>query len=1368
MLISKSKSTLLKSIAMIVTVIMVVCVCLTACADQDARNAAQEAKEIAEKAQSSLDTSLKDYVKKDEVAKMIEDALNEFAAGDGKTMVINVLKSEAGSQVISDAVSAALGNQLAGLQNEEQVKALINAALSGDNANLSEAIKDAMSDYVTAETAAQLVSDALGGYFETIKPAIGDEIDAALEAYKTTVSQLIKDNIGDEIATYLGSEEAQALIEECIAKYQADGLQNAVEATAKIVALRNQVLNNHWTSADLASINAVYDEKIAPMFEGAEGESDLVQQMYLLLTCDRLALNANVAAFEDAINACESMEQAAAKIDEKIEELGRDINGDISSVFVNGVASDDPAMPGKFGYVIVVTPDGIQYYTTGNLAKLGKDNGDATVYQGFNLIVANYGDDTANYFSYVVNSDGVWASIDVDAVIVPVLSDADAVAEIAADMQALVDKFGEDYPEIRSTVPAIPDDVRTAEDESVPEHYVYNPAYGVIANAEFFVDYEDMIATIEASAKNVLNAIAAFNTRVGDGTIPADAKSWVEYQAAVDAYNLYEACRFDNVIDGVEEAYNAFLRNVNDGVAAAEEAARQEQLQAWADAYAEELANLDRLYFAAAHEKLPEIIHYAAVFDSPIYGVAFTTEESVELMEWANNYCENYQETMAYELVPFGTIDSEEKFNAALVDLRNQFDGFMAALDDVVAPGGPVETALYEIDARYWYNTVKDREIERLNGILDRYNFDAWDTTATNDIYDIATAYFNKVVAGVRNYVLDTTSETPYTDAVNYFINLYATEASVAEVLVPMETYFDTRYSVFNGPAVPSTAPAVDTYVSYKSVKLDDLGTLEALLITEFSPVDATDEYEYAHYKTEFLTTFANESAKIERITVVGDDYAGALDALDAQYDASARELQKDVYEMKIDRKMVTTEQAVNSILVNNYRNGVGADLFAEYYPMLVQIVNDFNSNIIPSRTLENSYDPADVNKENDATAFANAIAAIEKDLDDAMRKLADTCFGAKLVDKMEELADDVDTYHAAAIAGVEDTYDFFQVIKSQIDVIVTGDAILDDSSITTTTTAYIDEYSALYNAKVAELEAAVADYETLITAAVAATEAVNDAKTDAIDASQALYDAAVEDLGDYDYKVILSNNLNALKRNVGDVEMVRPFHMETVPDTDPVERVEVYDPIDATNLAAARDTALAAIEALKTAYADSLADYVVEMEAYKAKCIELEGRKASIIQRIESYLGAYDGVGGGRLVDDNADIYWSEYTNVFEKNSAIYNGLLNAIEAVKNVKLVMAKTEEQIHAEAVAAGVADSAIDPYFTADEAFANATARATYVRDTSGNWAVKVENGVALVGGTIWKALSDNIVDEINAEGKTSVGTTNFMWTLNRFL
>ena len=47
MLISKSKSTLLKSIAMIVTVIMVLCVCLTACADQEARDAAKEAKDAA-------------------------------------------------------------------------------------------------------------------------------------------------------------------------------------------------------------------------------------------------------------------------------------------------------------------------------------------------------------------------------------------------------------------------------------------------------------------------------------------------------------------------------------------------------------------------------------------------------------------------------------------------------------------------------------------------------------------------------------------------------------------------------------------------------------------------------------------------------------------------------------------------------------------------------------------------------------------------------------------------------------------------------------------------------------------------------------------------------------------------------------------------------------------------------------------------------------------------------------------------------------------------------------------------------------------------------------------------------------------------
>ena len=109
-----------------------------------------------------------------------------------------------------------------------------------------------------------------------------------------------------------------------------------------------------------------------------------------------------------------------------------------------------------------------------------------------------------------------------------------------------------------------------------------------------------------------------------------------------------------------------------------------------------------------------------------------------------------------------------------------------------------------------------------------------------------------------------------------------------------------------------------------------------------------------------------------------------------------------------------------------------------------------------------------------------------------------------------------------------------------------------------------------------------------------------------------------------------------------------------------------------------------------------------------------------------------------------------------------------NAIEAVKNVKLVMTKTEEQIAAEAADRGIAVSEVNPYFTADEAFANATARATYVRDENNNWTLKVVDGVAMAGGTIWKALADNIVDEINSEYKTSYGTTNFLWTLNRYL
>lgn len=257
-MLTKSKSTLLKSIAMIVTLIMVVCVCLTACADQTARDTAKEAKEIAEKAQTSLDDSLKDYVKKEEVAKMIEDALNRFMTGDGLTMVTNAMKSEEGGKIISDAVSSAIDSKLEGLQDEAQVKKLINDALTAPDSALNTAITNALSGYMTEESAKTLVNDALDAFLKDKINGDDGAIKKALDDYKSVVSGLVEEKIGTDVSTYLKSEEAQQLIADCFSKYEKDGVKNAVESAAKIVALQNIVLNNHWTAADKAALTESY------------------------------------------------------------------------------------------------------------------------------------------------------------------------------------------------------------------------------------------------------------------------------------------------------------------------------------------------------------------------------------------------------------------------------------------------------------------------------------------------------------------------------------------------------------------------------------------------------------------------------------------------------------------------------------------------------------------------------------------------------------------------------------------------------------------------------------------------------------------------------------------------------------------------------------------------------------------------------------------------------------------------------------------------------------------------------------------------------------------------------------------------------
>lgn len=1352
MLISKNKFTLLKSIAMILTVIMIACICFTACGNKDAQEAktlAEQAKQIAENAQKTLDEELQKKVNTDDVAKMIENALKTFSeSNDGQAMVNNVLNSDAGKQMISDAVATALNSKVEGLQTAEQVKALIIGALNGTDSSMVEAVQAAMSKYVTAESANQLVSEAMDDYLN----GLGANT-ASLEAFKGVVAGMVNESIGDSVATYLASDEAKAVINASISDLNKAGLADAAEATAKIVVMDKKVADNHWTAADKAAINAAYAEYINPMFENVEEETDVVKILYILHTIDSMTLKANIAACEEVVNSCESIEMAAAKIDEKILALGKDVNGDIDDELVASSAIATADANGKFGYVIVVDEEGnYVYYTVGNFAKLGADNGDKTVYAGFDLIYANYGKGE-NYFSTVTADES--SAVEVLYVIAPVFEDEAAIKEIEDEIQAMVDKFGPDYPWFTMVSPEVPDDMRTEENEYQPAKYVYNPECGIVCY-DFLSAYKDMIATVKTNGKAVIDAVNAFMKKAGDAeneykyVTDASVKDWAEYKAVLDAYQAYNNSRFGNVVDGVEEAYaKVGAGKIDDLIAKAEAAALQARKEKWMADYNAHLEALEKAYNEIdVPAMIPVILNFAAIYESPIYQVATMTGESVELYNWAKSFTDNLDNLKHGDVTVVSAINSDKEFNAAIVSLNEQFATFEEKLQNVIAGDGIVAKNLYEIDAKWWYETVQQREVANIKNVLVVNNFAAWnceDKTIENDIYDIAVKYIDEYCKQITEYDIESakaTQEFPYSTAVDTFLDL---AANVEAEVVALEKYYDNNYSVMAGE---ETVPAnVDpkNYYSYIAKTVDALKAVYETLGLEYNPADAKDEYEYGPYRIIFDADYASLVASIEDVKP-GKSYVAVLRAIDEKLVAAKRALQIDVYEMKIDRFAVRAEQSVNTIFNDYYTKGDHADAFHAYWEDLLKIVSNYQLNIIPGETFAKYSNNGLVSDED---AYNAALEAIKTDVDQAMRDLAKKVYMLKLIDTMIALQADVDAYQVKAVEGTTDLFKLFDAIKEQIDAIVDGDAILDDSDVEVgaTTSAYLDEIKALYDAKLVELDTAVEAYKTLIDAAVKYTKDIVAEKDAAIADAQKLYNATVEKYTELDYQKRLVNDFNKVKRNIGDVVIVRPFHVEVEND----QEVKVYDVLTLENVTAAYTTASDAVKGYLKNYTDELNAYKALMDQYKQRLADLENAKESLIAKIESYLELFDPDsvdGTGCYVDFDAESCWTVQQNVFEKNSPIYFGMLDAIEAIKEVQLVMRKSDELIAAEQAAAGE-DAVINPYYTPDEAYAYAVKKATFNRDRV---------TVSEEGGALWAVLRDCIVDE--------TGRSSFLYFLNQ--
>jgi hypothetical protein len=277
-----------------------------------------------------------------------------------------------------------------------------------------------------------------------------------------------------------------------------------------------------------------------------------------------------------------------------------------------------------------------------------------------------------------------------------------------------------------------------------------------------------------------------------------------------------------------------------------------------------------------------------------------------------------------------------------LADLDAQFYGsdtyvgLLTALDQLTAEDGYVTVSLNEIDAKYWYKNIQNKTTEALSDILKDNNFSSWNkwntTTDKNgnevedkttaNIYSIAQAFFDKLIAKVKNYDIEgakLTSTTPYSDACDYFGKLQST---ALDELKALEQYYDTEHTVFGDDATAAEdLPVPADYVSYATTKLNalDLAMLDMRLA--YSPKDSNTvgadhaivDPRYGYDLGDWLADFDADYQEIVANISVGltdpdkiESYIDALAEIDARCGATERVLQKDIYEMKTAERLLT------------------------------------------------------------------------------------------------------------------------------------------------------------------------------------------------------------------------------------------------------------------------------------------------------------------------------------------------------------------------------------------------------------------------------------------------------------------------------
>lgn len=259
MLTNNKKRSFVKLIALTLAALMVFSVCLTGCTDEDARLAAEAAKDAADKAQSSADAAqtaadgkttteavaaqiaeaLKPYLKADaalseadvdkkvaDLKAAIEASLKNYQAkGDYATKADVDKKQDKGNYATKDDLKGyqskgdyATKGDLAGYQTKgdyatkEDLKALAGFASSEELDALTAALNEFTETALTKDAIAEIVTEALADYATTVY--VDEAIAAAVAEEREITAADIKKAIDEALADYMTAAEIEARLEE--------------------------------------------------------------------------------------------------------------------------------------------------------------------------------------------------------------------------------------------------------------------------------------------------------------------------------------------------------------------------------------------------------------------------------------------------------------------------------------------------------------------------------------------------------------------------------------------------------------------------------------------------------------------------------------------------------------------------------------------------------------------------------------------------------------------------------------------------------------------------------------------------------------------------------------------------------------------------------------------------------------------------------------------------------------------------------------------------------------------------------------------------------------------------------------------------